>query len=168
MLLAALLAIAQTQGILRDIDRLLNLRIHAGNDFAIHAQADDVAIDLARTNSYQDLAALGESGGGAGGSGGGGTANDGRLLLGEYDTGQLLLLLHRLGLLFETHRSFFREGTQNWLEQDLADLLGKDHFVGQQLNTVARMYRTYPFLQQQPTKSPRWRWNWWMGRELVE
>ena len=155
---------------------------------------------MARSSSFQELSHLPAGGGRRDSMAGGAAGTNQNLVLGEYDMGQLLLLLHRLGLIFEvsscpqqsasaqncwpgaphtktrlrfssplqTHRHFFREETQRWLEQDLVDLLGTDLLVPQQLWTVERMYRTYGFLQHRTVHSKKWRWNWWIGRELLE
>lgn len=165
---------SEMQDLLREIDRLLNLRNRPGSAAALQSIGgghDNVAIDMSRSNSFQELSHMPPTPGAGSGrrdsmAGGGNTSQN--LVLGEYDMGQLLLLLHRLGLIFETHRHFFRDETQRWLEQDLSDLLGTDLLVPQQLQTVERMYRTYGFLQHRAVHSKRWRWNWWIGRELIE
>lgn len=68
-------------------------------------------------------------------------------MLGPRDLGLLLLLLHQLRDLFETHHAFFEEYEQERFEEDLSDLIEEGLLVSQQLAVIQRMYHTHPFLQ---------------------
>lgn len=75
--------------------------------------------------------------------------------LGEQDVGFLVLLLHQLRDLFESHRVLFEEEVQERFEEDLNDLIEEGLLVSQQLAVIQRMFHSHPFLQRTKATS-RW------------